>query len=863
MPTRRIPTWTVVLSLLFVSASARGAFQPPTAGPEDPELVFLKASGIATEGQALLDYLQKFSGNDDALRHVDEFVRQLGSARFAEREAATAKLIQLGPATLTALRRALTHPDAEVVRRVQECTRKIEASYAWTQQRAVVRLLLRRTDSAAVEALIRFLPYTADEGAEADIWFGLYASMKGRPELLRLLPEYLDDPLPARRALAGCLLGRLGDETQKKSARRLVKDLHPQVRLRTAQGLLGAQDATGVPALIDLLDEPAVEFCWSAEELLFWLAGDGAPNVTVGAATEESCRRSRDAWRGWWEKHRGKIDWQDLASDGHQPGLLLICDQGKWEAHSQPKFKRIWLCGCDAKPRWQITRIVCARAQLLIGNRLLLLDTSSKGGHSAQRDLLGKVLWESENWGWNWMLPNGKVLIGAWLQLGPDGTRIETKDQKHPESVYIEHLYSEVIATVPRLRDDTRLFTCWRPAVTPEERISPFVFQPSPCVLRVAADGQIVSVTRIAGTTSVVRDCLELVRLGFDFPPRRELDLTAILSQLMKDPNPEARYWALTSLLLPLGQKGAKHAQLILEAIADADPNVRGVAQKAVNPLGAQASSALIRALDDPREQIREAAYSGLVACKKDLSRESIQTLLEYFIARVDDSDSEKCRLAVNALGHFGPRDPARSKGIARILTRKFENGDRSMRWTVVWSLDKFRLEPDICVPFLLGHLRNKYDETQSQITLVLGIYAHDDRVYTAMLNLLTKGDEKMQASAAAVIAARGVRAKVHAPAIFLALKRVRADDPYSLHITFMNALVKIGAEAADLVPVLTDILSNKSCQVNVRAFAAQALGELGGHAKMALPALQDIARDNYHTYLVECANRAIKAIQK
>jgi HEAT repeat protein len=863
MPTRHIPTWTIVLSLLFVSSAAQGAFQPPAAVPEDPERVFLKASGIATERQALLDYLQKFSGNDDALRHVEELVRQLGSARFAEREAASSKLIQLGPAALTALRRALTHPDAEVVRRVQECTRKIEASYAWTQQRAVVRLLLRRIDSAAVEALIRFLPYTADEGAEADIWFGIYAHMKGRPELLGILPKYLGDPLPARRALAGCLLGRLGDETQKKSARRLVKDVHPQVRLRTAQGFLGAQDATGVPALIDLLDEPAVEICWSAEELLFWLARDAAPKVTVGAATEESRSASRDAWRGWWEKYRDKIDWHQVLSGARQPGLLLICDRGKWEAHSQPQFKRIWLCGCDDKPRWQLSRIVCARAQLLVGNRLLLLDTSSKGGHSAQSDLLGKVLWESENWGWTWMLPNGKILLGPWLQLSPDGSRIETKDQKHPESVYIEHLYGDVIATVPRLRDGTRLFTCWRPAITPEERFSPYVFQPSPCVLRAAAEGQLVSVSRIAGTTSVVRDCLELVRLGFDFPPRGELDRTAILSQLMKDSNPEVRYWALASLVVPLGPKGAKYAQLILEAIDDPDPTVRGVAQKAVNPLGPDASSALIRALDDPRKQIREAAYSGLVAWKKDLPFEITHKLLDYFIPRVDGPNPVTSRLALNALGHFGPRDRARSKEVARLLVKKFEAKDREIQWAAADSLAMFGLEPDICVPALLRHLRSQYDETQWMVTKALYPYAKDDRVYSAMVLMLQEGDGRMRSSAAATISGMGARGKPAALALLRALKEVREDDQHGDVFAVMNALIKINANPDDIVPVFIFILTNKNYRENQRIYAAESLSRLEAQGKAALPALREVARENRQSLLSVWAEKAIRNIEK
>src|SRR5262249_20769712 len=143
-----------------------------------------------------------------------------------------------------------------------------------------------------------------------------------------------------------------------------------------------------------------------AEELLHWVAGDAAPEATVGAGSVEARQQCKRAWEAWWRQQGDKLDFAKVDQDHRRPGLLLGCEG----AHPQEKG-RGGGSGCDGKPRWLLTdrgRVV--DAHLLSGNRVLIaeqpVDTYIREAGKPTRveqgpawgvnelDLNGKPFWE-------------------------------------------------------------------------------------------------------------------------------------------------------------------------------------------------------------------------------------------------------------------------------------------------------------------------------------------------------------------------------------------------------------------------------------------------------------------------------------
>src|SRR5205085_11226145 len=131
---------------------------------------------------------------------------------------------------------------------VERITRECNSGLLFT----IVRLLEGRRPPGAADALLRYLPYAADEELEEEIWYALYDLVKCDAKALTLLRTGLADGLPARRSVAACILGRLGAVEDKAAVRNLLTDCDASVRLRAAQGLLIAHDKAGIPPLIGL-----------------------------------------------------------------------------------------------------------------------------------------------------------------------------------------------------------------------------------------------------------------------------------------------------------------------------------------------------------------------------------------------------------------------------------------------------------------------------------------------------------------------------------------------------------------------------------------------------------------------------------
>ncbi len=173
----------------------------------DEEL--LRDAKLGTTAGDLLALVQSWCGDDADLSAIAKLVRHLGSDSFDIRSAASDKLVRLGPLASPSLREALHRGDLESRRRAEICLTEINKTWKLELRVAAVRRLLRLHPDGADRALLRFLPWAADEDLVDEIHFGLYELAKANPRTQTALVAALGDRVPLRRAAAGCILGRL------------------------------------------------------------------------------------------------------------------------------------------------------------------------------------------------------------------------------------------------------------------------------------------------------------------------------------------------------------------------------------------------------------------------------------------------------------------------------------------------------------------------------------------------------------------------------------------------------------------------------------------------------------------------------
>ena len=358
---------SLILAFGLTSLLAASVATSALPQPIDDDEVALRKAGVKVDGGELLAYLRRQSGADDDLAGIDQLVRDLGAPRQATRVGAADKLIALGPVALPRLRKAAKESeDSEIVRSAKRCVDRITRAWDYEQHRAAVRLLARR----ATPAFLHHLPYVVDEEVEADIWYSLDAMAK--KEIDPAFQKALASPFPSRRAVAGLILSRYGDKKQRDDAFGLLDDADATVRLRTAQGMLGAKNKAGVPTLIALLDQPSVALAWQAEELLHYTAGKASPKELIGAGSAKSRAECRKAWEAWWKANAEKVDLKVRKGLPLMPGLVLLtshCD----------KKSSIALSGCNGPHRWELhSKAWVIDATLLSGDRLLIAQVQKR-----------------------------------------------------------------------------------------------------------------------------------------------------------------------------------------------------------------------------------------------------------------------------------------------------------------------------------------------------------------------------------------------------------------------------------------------------------------------------------------------------
>jgi hypothetical protein len=378
------------------------------AGEEEDQAdeALLREAKVATDGAALLAFFRSRSLTEGDSNRLSDLVRQLGSDDFLQRERASAELASRGPPATPFLKRALADPDPEIARRSRACLEEIEQGPGPTLPAAAVRVLQRRKPVGAVQALLAYAPHAEDASVEDEVNNALVVLGVREGKADPALVAALVDREPARRAAAAFAVGRTADADQHAAAACLGSDPDPTVRYRAALGLVAGHDRAGLTVLVGLVAEAPPLVAERAEEMLFRLAGDQAPQVDRSPADSGAARkRVQAAWERWLREQGAQVDLGRLESATPYLGYFLVVE---------PDGGTVYECERGGKVRWRLTGLSRPHdAKILPGGRILVSEYDAK--RVSERDLQGKILWThpAEDGRYVERLPNGNTFIAT------------------------------------------------------------------------------------------------------------------------------------------------------------------------------------------------------------------------------------------------------------------------------------------------------------------------------------------------------------------------------------------------------------------------------------------------------------------
>jgi hypothetical protein len=366
----------------------------------------LRDSKLPTDGPGLIEFFKNRTIDGTLDERVKALIKQLGDEDFEKREAASQGLIAIGARAKPALEKALKETDVEIIRRAEDCLKRINEGATATAISAAARVLAQRQPAGAVEVLLAYAPSAEDEnvGEAVRVALGALAVRDGKTD--PVLIAALTDKVPEKRLAAGVALARAKAADQLPAVRKLLDDPEVTVRLRVGLALASVRQKEAVPVLIALLDQTtlSVRDMGQIEDLLFRLGEDTAPTVPPG--TDAAGRKKfREAWEGWWKEHGPKLDVAKLEEASRTLGytFIVLLDQNK-------------VVDLDAanRPRWSLEGLTFPLdAQLLPGERVLAAEHNAN--RVTERNKKGEVLWQKDidNPLVAQRLPNGNTFIAT------------------------------------------------------------------------------------------------------------------------------------------------------------------------------------------------------------------------------------------------------------------------------------------------------------------------------------------------------------------------------------------------------------------------------------------------------------------
>jgi hypothetical protein len=360
-----------------------------SAGTPEEDETALKEAKVPADAASLVEFFRKRVLPENDTDKVKELINKLGSEAFLVRERASARLVALGPGVAKALRDATNNSDPEIVSRAKEALEIVERTSTIPLLSAAARMLGHRKPAEAAKVLLDYAPVSDSDEVVDAIREALaqVASRDGKPE--PALVSALTDKLPLRRSLAADALIRTGN-LDVASGRKVLADADPVVRLRAALALVERNEKIAVPVLVKLLPEVKLQQAWLAEDILCRLAGEKAPNVSLGD-DEASRKTASDAWEKWWKESEATTDLKKLKEDPPYLGFTVIAYQ---DNNGQGKIIEQDKAG---KTRWEFNQNLVfpvTDVQVLGNERVLISELNSQ--RVSERNKKGEIIWQKQ-----------------------------------------------------------------------------------------------------------------------------------------------------------------------------------------------------------------------------------------------------------------------------------------------------------------------------------------------------------------------------------------------------------------------------------------------------------------------------------
>ena len=301
----------------------------------------IKSGGYSEDTKSLVDFFKSHTVSESDKARINSLIQRLGNEVFEEREAASDQLAKSGVPAIALIKSAMNAKDAdpEIFRRCELALQVIEKVPTRSLAMAAARLLATRKDDGITEALLNYLPLAEDESVADEIrnTFAVLAIRNGKTD--KTLEAALESKDVLKRGAAAEAFARANNKDSRARMKELLKkEPNSDVKLMVALALVNeGRDKEVVPEVIRLMAEVPSEKGWRAEELMWRIAGEDGPPVSLGA-DKASQEKARDAWKKWWDDHAKKVDLAKLDRESTY-GLTIVCEspfRGGLRARGRP-----------------------------------------------------------------------------------------------------------------------------------------------------------------------------------------------------------------------------------------------------------------------------------------------------------------------------------------------------------------------------------------------------------------------------------------------------------------------------------------------------------------------------------------------
>jgi hypothetical protein len=369
------------------------------------DLETIKSAGYSDDPKSLTDFFRSHTVTEADKAKITTIIKRTADDDFEAREAASQELSKCGVPAIALLKAAMNakDADAEVVRRCDLALKIIEKVPTRALAMSAARLLATRKDDGITEALLNYLPLADDESVGDEIRNTLAALAVRDGKADPTLTTALEGKDALKRGAAAEAFARVNDKaSRERMAEFMKKETDPEIKLLIALALVSdARKKEAIPDVIGLMAEVPTERGWRAEELLWRLAGEDGPGVSLGA-DKASREKARDEWKKWWDANEKKVDLAKLDQESSY-GLTIVC-----EAPFRGGLGRVVAVGGDGKERWKVAGLNWPMDAVPLSGKKVLIAEHNRN-RIVEREIDGKEIWsETVNQPVNvGRLPNG------------------------------------------------------------------------------------------------------------------------------------------------------------------------------------------------------------------------------------------------------------------------------------------------------------------------------------------------------------------------------------------------------------------------------------------------------------------------